>query len=128
MKNEQVHHADADPYRAGLLGRCPRCGQGALFEGYLKPRAACESCGLDFAFADSGDGPVAFVILAIGFLVVGLALWVEVTLDPPLWLHFLIWIPLAVGLSLGALRLFKGLLIVLQYRNRAAEGRLDGEL
>jgi hypothetical protein len=72
--------------------------------------------------------PVAFVILFIGFLVVGLALWTEVTLDPPLWLHFLIWIPLALVLSLVALRVFKGLLIALQYRNRAAEGRLDGAM
>ena len=114
-----------DPYRAGLAGRCPRCGQGKLFAGYLTLKPGCETCGLDYSFADSGDGPVAFVILLIGFVVVGLALWVEVSLDPPLWVHFSLWVPLALILSLGALRLFKGLLIALQYRNSAAEGRLD---
>lgn len=115
----------ADPYRAGLAGRCPRCGEGKLFTGYLTLKPGCEACGLDYSFADSGDGPVAFVILLIGFVVVGLALWVEVSLDPPLWVHFSVWVPLALILSLGALRLFKGLLIALQYRNSAAEGRLD---
>ncbi|RUZ35985.1 DUF983 domain-containing protein, partial [Mesorhizobium sp. M7A.F.Ca.US.003.02.1.1] len=65
------------------------------------------------------------VILIIGFLIVGLALWVEVTLSPPLWLHLLVWIPLAVVLCLAALRLIKGVLLTLQYRNKAAEGRLD---
>jgi uncharacterized protein (DUF983 family) len=68
-----------------------------------------------------------FVILIIGFIIVGLALWVEVTLSPPLWLHFIIWIPLAVALCLTALRLIKGVLLTLQYTNKAAEGRLDHE-
>ena len=65
------------------------------------------------------------MILLIGFLVVGLALWLEVNYGPPLWLHLLLWIPLTVVLSLVALRLIKGVLITLQYRNKAAEGRLD---
>jgi len=114
-----------DPFRAGLLGRCPRCGQGPLFTGYLTVAQGCTACDLDYSFADSGDGPVAFVILLIGFVVVGLALWTEVTINPPLWVHFSLWVPLVVVLSLIALRVFKGLLIALQYRNNAAEGRLD---
>ncbi|TIL81316.1 MAG: DUF983 domain-containing protein, partial [Mesorhizobium sp.] len=79
----------------------------------------------DYSYADAGDGPAVFVILIIGFIVVGLALWMEVTLSPPLWLHFLLWIPLTLVLCLGALRLIKGVLLTLQYRNKAAEGRLD---
>ena len=66
-----------------------------------------------------------FVILIIGFVVVGLALWTEVTLSPPLWLHFIIWIPLALVLCLTALRLIKGVLITLQYRNKAQQGEWD---
>ena len=65
------------------------------------------------------------MILIIGFVVVGLALWMEVTLNPPLWLHFILWIPLALGALPAALRLIKGVLITLQYRNKAPEGRLD---
>lgn len=114
-----------DPVRVGLTGRCPRCGQGGLFRGFLTVAGGCGDCGLDYSFADAGDGPAVFVILIAGFLVVGLALWTEVSLNPPLWLHFLLWIPLTLFVSLVSLRLIKGLLIVLQYRNKAAEGRLD---
>lgn len=125
MNEDRAHWPAVDPFRAGLGGRCPRCGEGRLFTGFLAVAPRCTICDLDNSFADSGDGPVAFVVLVIGFVVVGLALWTEVNLDPPLWVHFLIWVPLAIVLSLGALRLINGLLITLQYRNRAAEGRLD---
>jgi uncharacterized protein (DUF983 family) len=114
-----------NPIRAGILGRCPRCGEGKLFNGYLTTAKSCTHCGLDYSFADSGDGPAAFVILIVGFIVVGLALWMEVSLNPPLWVHFILWIPLAIILSLALLRAVKGMLITLQYRNKAAEGRLD---
>ncbi|RWH82880.1 MAG: DUF983 domain-containing protein [Mesorhizobium sp.] len=113
------------PISAGLHGRCPRCGEGRLFSGFLTVGRRCANCGLDYSYADAGDGPAVFVILIIGFIVVGLALWMEVTLNPPLWLHFLLWIPLTLVLCLGALRLIKGVLLTLQYRNKAAEGRLD---
>lgn len=97
-----------------------------MFDGLIALRKGCGVCGLDYAFADAGDGPAVFVILIIGFVVLGLALWLEVAYSPPLWLHFLLWIPLATILSLAALRLIKGVLIALQYRNQAAEGRIDG--
>ena len=116
---------EVDPISAGLKGRCPRCGEGRLFSGFLAVGRCCANCGLDYSFADAGDGPAVFVILIIGFVVVGLALWMEVSLDPPLWLHFILWIPLALVLSLTALRLMKGVLITLQYRNKAQPGQLD---
>jgi uncharacterized protein (DUF983 family) len=114
-----------EPILAGLKGCCPRCGKGRLFSGLLTIAPRCDVCNLDYSFADAGDGPAVFVILIIGFIVVGLALWMEVSFDPPLWLHFLLWIPLTVILSLSGLRLIKGVLITLQYANSAAEGRLD---
>ncbi len=114
-----------EPIAAGLKGCCPRCGKGRLFSGLLQVAPRCDSCGLDYSFADAGDGPAVFVILIVGFIVVGLALWTEVSANPPLWLHLLLWIPLAVALSLGALRLVKGMLVTLQYANKAAEGRID---
>ena len=116
---------DVDPISAGLKGRCPRCGEGRLFSGFLTVGKQCSNCGLDYSFADAGDGPAVFVILIIGFIVVGLALWMEVSLNPPLWLHFILWIPLALVLCLTALRLIKGVLITLQYRNKAHEGEWD---
>ena len=117
--------AKPNPLLAGAAGRCPNCGEGHLFEGFLKVSPRCEACGYDLAKADSGDGPAVFVILIIGFVVVGLALWMEVTLNPPLWLHFILWIPLALTLCLTALRLIKGVLITLQYRNKAQQGEWD---
>jgi uncharacterized protein (DUF983 family) len=113
------------PYVAGLMGRCPRCGTGKLFNGLLRLKDRCDVCGLDYAFADSGDGPAVFVILIAGFVVVFAALIVEVAYQPPFWLHALLWGPLAVVMCLLPLRLIKGLLIALQYHFKAAEGRFD---
>jgi len=125
MNDDKAIWAPVEPVSAGLKGCCPRCGEGRLFKGFLSLAPRCGTCGLDYSFADAGDGPAVFVILLIGFVVVGLALWMEVTFAPPLWLHFVLWIPLTLVLGLTALRLIKGVLIALQYRNKAAEGRLE---
>jgi uncharacterized protein (DUF983 family) len=111
----------------GLSGRCPACHKGSLFAGFLTVDKTCSECGLDFGFADAGDGPAIFVILLSGFIVVGAALIVEVIYQPPFWLHALLWGPLILAVTLLPLRLLKGLLIVLQYHHRAAEGRLERE-
>lgn len=125
MNEDKAIWPPVEPISAGLRGRCPRCGEGRLFSGLLSVRPRCGVCGLDNSFADSGDGPAAFVILIIGFIVVGLALWMEVTINPPLWVHLVLWIPLIIILGITALRLIKGVLITLQYANKAAEGRLE---
>lgn len=123
--NDNRGYGPVEPIMAGVKGRCPRCGKGRLFSGFLAVAPHCEDCGLDLAFADAADGPAIFVMLAIGFIVVGLALWTEVSYNPPLWLHFALWIPLTLVLCLPALRLAKGVLITLQYANQAAEGRIE---
>lgn len=125
MSDDKALYPPVEPVMAGIKGLCPRCGQGKLFEGFLTVRPACASCDLDYRFADSGDGPVVFVILIVGFIVVGAALWMEVNVNPPLWLHFLLWIPLAIAFSLGLTRMLKGILINLQYRNNARPGEID---
>ena len=122
---DEALHPPVDPVRAGLACACPRCGQGRLFDGLLKVRPACSNCGLDYSFADSGDGPAVFVIMIIGFIVVGLALYFDSNYSWPIWLHLILWIPLAVGLSLWLLRVLKALLIALQYRNKAKPGEID---
>ena len=113
------------PIARGLRGRCPRCGEGRLFKGFLTVRPRCESCGLDFSFADSGDGPAVFVILIGGAIVVFAALITEVVYQPPYWLHAVLWVPLILLVTLVPLRLIKGLLIALQFHHKAAEGRLE---
>jgi uncharacterized protein (DUF983 family) len=116
---------DPLPIARGLRGRCPRCGQGKLFRGFLTLRERCDRCGLDYKFADAGDGPAVFVILIGGAIVVGAALVTEVVYQPPYWVHAALWLPLILIVTLVPLRLLKGLLIALQYHHKAAEGRLE---
>ena len=107
-----------------LRGRCPRCGKGRLFQGYLKIASCCGVCGLDYAGFDAGDGPAVFVILIVGFIVAGGALILEAAVSPPYWVHAVVWFPAVVILSILFLRLAKSTLLVLQYRHQAREGRL----
>lgn len=113
------------PLIAGLLGRCPRCGKGRLFQGFLALRPRCEHCGLDYSFVDAADGPAFFVVLLSGFIVAGSALAVEVLYEPPYWVHALLWGPLILVTTLLPLRPMKGFLIALQYYHKAEEGRLS---
>ena len=116
-----------NPILAGLAARCPRCGKGKMFSGFITLRPACDACGLDYGFADAGDGPAVFVIMIAGFIVVGAALMVEIYYQPPLWVHAALWVPLVLITTLAPLRLLKGVLIALQYHHKAAEGRLASE-
>lgn len=107
------------PFRTGLLCRCPRCGQGRLFAKFLKLAPACPHCGLDFSFADSGDGPAIFVIFLVSPVVMTLALVVGALFNPPPLVHLALWIPTTIILSLALLQPFKGVLVALQYRHVA---------
>ncbi len=109
------------PFRTGLACRCPACGEGRLFRGFLELVERCPVCGLDLSAADSGDGPAVFIILILGIVIVGLALVVEVEFEPPLWLHALIWPPLILGGALLLLRPFKATMIALQYKHKTHE-------
>ncbi|MBB1179456.1 hypothetical protein DSM05_09860 [Pseudomonas sp. FW305-3-2-15-E-TSA4] len=104
--------------RAGLKGRCPRCGQGRLFAGFLKVRPGCDTCGLDFSTIQTGDGPASFIMQIAGFVVGFSALVVEIKYHPPMLLHLVVWLPLVVVLSLALMRPGRGLMIGLQYRNQ----------
>ena len=114
------------PLKAGLSCRCPRCGGGKLFAGYLRVAEQCHQCGLDFTKVDSGDGPAVFIILIVGFIIAFSALIVEVKYEPSYWVHMVLWLPTILILSLGLLRPFKAILIVLQYHHKAGEGDTQG--
>ncbi len=111
--------------QVGLRGCCPRCGQGKLYKSILKPANGCMNCDLDFEFVDSGDGPAVFVILIIGFFVTALAMALQTSLAPPIWVHMLLWIPLITILSIWGLSFSKGIMIALQYQTKAEQGELD---
>jgi uncharacterized protein (DUF983 family) len=120
----QSQPRSVSPLFAGLLARCPRCGRGPLFKNVLELREGCDGCGLSYRFIDTGDGPAVFAIFILGFLVLGLALYVEFTYEPPVWVHLVLWGALTPLIALGLLRLLKGGLIALQFRNQAEEGRI----
>ncbi len=107
--------------RAGLLCRCPRCGKGSIYIGYLKVVEKCSNCQLEIRENDAGDGPAVFVVLAIGAIVVGLALWVEISYQPQYWVHLAIWAPLIIGSCIGALRPTKAFFIAIQLKQKVLD-------
>ena len=117
--------AGPNPLLSGLAGRCPNCGEGHLFDGFLKVSRSCEACGFDLSSADSGDGPAVFVILVGGFLVAFAALFTEVAVHPPVWVHLVLWLPITVIVCLALLRPFKGAMLAAQFMNKASEARRD---
>ena len=114
---------ELSPLRTGLACRCPRCGQGPLFQGFLTLRPACPVCGLDYGFADPADGPAFFVMTGVGLAVGVLFLWMEIALRPPIWVHFILTLPLFLFGSLAALRPVKAWLVNEQYVRKASEAR-----
>ncbi|BEV12145.1 DUF983 domain-containing protein [Asticcacaulis sp. DW145] len=105
-------------FLAAARGRCPVCGQGKLYKGFLKIAPECSQCHTDFQTADTGDGPVVFVILIVGFIVCFGFMITALSHDWPLWLHMIIWLPLALVLSLGLMPPLKGLMVASQLKNR----------
>jgi uncharacterized protein (DUF983 family) len=115
------------PLAAGLTCCCPRCGKGKLFVNVLNMREACDACGLDYKFVDTGDGPAVFAIFILGFLCLGGALVAEFVFGVPWWAHVLLWGILTPLIAVFLLRFLKATLIALQFRNNAEEGRLSKE-
>ena len=119
-------YGSPSPFSTGLFCRCPRCGKGKLFDGFLSVAKSCEVCGTDLEKADSGDGPAVFIIFILGALVVPMALWLEAAVEPPMWVHMIIWSLVILGGSVGLLRPLKGLMIALQFKHKASDsGSVD---
>ena len=117
MTGDARRYPPVSPLRAALSCRCPRCGEGRLFQGLLTVRPACAACGLDFSAEDAGDGPQVFVIFLLGMVIVGLAAVVEIKFAPPVWVHLALWTPLILAGAILMLRPLKAGLIALQYRH-----------
>lgn len=117
----------ADPAPVSLLSvalrcRCPRCGEGRLFDGLLTVTPRCARCGLDLRAEDAGDGPAVLVMFVLGALVVAGALLIEIVFAPPLWVHVVLWTSVTFSGGVALLRPFKAILIAQQYRHRALGG------
>jgi uncharacterized protein (DUF983 family) len=119
---KETDMTDSDPIplsRAmwrGFLGKCPNCGKGHLFGRFLKVADHCEVCGEEFFHHRADDFPAYLVIVIVGHLVVPMVLAVEAAYAPPYWLHFVIWTPLIVGMSLGLLQPVKGAVVGVQWQ------------
>ncbi|MDX2096024.1 MAG: DUF983 domain-containing protein [Alphaproteobacteria bacterium] len=105
-----------------LAPRCPACGKGRLFKDMLGVVDTCATCHLALGHHDAADGPTFFALVIVGFLVTGLAAWVEITYEPALWVHALLWVPFTFVASILCLRSFKTLLVTIQYRLKQMEG------
>ncbi len=119
--NGQESNGQSGTGRAALFGLCPRCGARTLFAGTARFADRCRACGLDFTRFNVGDGPAAFLTLIIGALVTGLAIWLELSAQPPFWVHVILWVPLTAGLVLAGLRATKAWLLQAEYRRKARE-------
>jgi uncharacterized protein (DUF983 family) len=117
-------HIEPKPTGAVLKGLCPRCGAPTLFSGAVSFSPKCRACQLDFSSFNVGDGPAAFLTLIVGALITILAITLELKAEPPFWVHILLWLPLTLVAVGGSLRLAKGALLVLEYRNQTGEGRI----
>lgn len=111
------------PVSSGLKGRCPDCGEGSLFDGFLKFSRGCEACGADFTDEDAGDGPTVFVIFIVGIFIIPMALAFQLITHAPTWLTLLIWIPIIILVCLFLLRLLRGVMFNLAWANKAREFR-----
>ncbi len=127
MTEKPSHKGQGEIIRSALFGLCPRCGQKTLFGDWVQFADRCGTCGLDYDAFNVGDGPAAFLTLIIGALILGLALFVEFSFYPPLWVHVLLWFPLTIAVVMVSLRFSKALLLILEYQNQAHEGGLDDQ-
>ncbi|MCD1262153.1 DUF983 domain-containing protein [Shinella sp. AETb1-6] len=112
------------PLQTGIRGRCPRCGQGHLFKGFLKMAPRCEACGLDYAFADPADGPAFFVMIFACIPSAALAVWLEVNYNASLLTQLFVTGPFMLLTCIPPLRPLKGWLVASQYFYKAEQGQL----
>lgn len=120
--SEKAHEVSV--VKSGLLCRCPRCGRGALFRNLLMLREKCANCGLGYGFSDTGDGPAIFAIFILGFLALGGSMIAHFKYELPLAIVYPALFILTPLVAVGLLRLLKATLIALQFKHKAAEGRL----
>lgn len=100
---------------AGFLCRCPNCRSGKLFRKYLKVVDTCSHCNQELHHHQADDGPPYFTMFIVGHLIVPGILIVEKFWQPALWVHFSLWLPLTLFLSLILLPSVKGAVVGLQW-------------
>ncbi|MEO1701449.1 MAG: DUF983 domain-containing protein [Pseudomonadota bacterium] len=125
--DENKRYDMLSPFETGFRGKCPRCGSGDLYEGFLQIRPSCRACGLDYGFADAGDGPAFFVISFACLFGFGFVLWMHFGVGAPLWLNIFMSLVVLAFVCIAPLRPLKGLMIAQQYLKDAHEGGIAHE-
>jgi uncharacterized protein (DUF983 family) len=113
------------PVAAGLKCRCPNCGEGRVFQGYLKFKERCEACDADLTVADTGDGASFFVMFVALIFIAPTAMFVELAFSPPRWVHLIVWPPIIVVFCMILLRPFKATLFALQWKHKAGQAQIE---
>jgi uncharacterized protein (DUF983 family) len=126
-QDKQAQKGQPPIWRAALFATCPECGAPGLFDGPVAFRDRCASCGLDYSRYNVGDGPAAFLTLIIGALLIAVALGLDSTLHPPLWVHIILWVPLTVAAVVYGLRVAKAALLAGEHQRKAAEGKMSDD-
>lgn len=103
--------------KTGLRCACPRCGQGKLYTGILTIRDQCEVCGYDYDRLNADDGPAFFIIVFYSAIILPLAAWFQFALDPPIWVHLVVWLPIIVIGAILLMRPFKAWLLAQQFKH-----------
>ncbi|HVG49477.1 MAG TPA: DUF983 domain-containing protein [Rubellimicrobium sp.] len=104
--------------RRGLMRRCPNCGEGHLFEGYLKVTDTCPACGEVLRFHRADDGPAYLTILVVGHILAVMMHFIWVTFRPEPLVFATMLTVVAVGMSLWLLPRFKGAIVGYQWAHR----------
>ena len=125
MMPDAAFEPTQNPMLTGILGRCPQCQRGHLFEGFLKLAPRCDHCGLDYEFADPADGPAFFAMIIAAVPALAFGVWFQVTFELPLWAHVFITVPLTILSCMALLRPLKGWLVCSQYFYKAEQGTID---
>lgn len=103
---------------SGLRRKCPNCGQGHLFSGYLKVADSCPTCREELHHHRADDGPAYLTILVVGHIMAPMLHIIFVNFRPePLVLATGFTIG-CVALSLYLLPRLKGLVVAIQWAKR----------
>ncbi|RVQ69565.1 DUF983 domain-containing protein [Croceicoccus ponticola] len=121
LPDEPPVPAASSVMKSAALGECPRCGARTMFSGLVNFADTCGKCGLDYASFNVGDGPAAFLTLAIGTVLAVAAIVFDQAFHPPFWVHAIIWVPLTAIMVVYGLRVAKGALMVVEFRRDARE-------
>ncbi|MFT6773950.1 MAG: hypothetical protein ACJA1L_001661 [Paracoccaceae bacterium] len=101
--------------RRGWNQRCPCCGGGPVFDGYLTVRDECMVCGQALHHHRADDMPAWITILVVAHLIVPMLLLVNDYWAPQMWVHMVMWPIVILTMTLVLLPRFKAMVVALQW-------------